>query len=143
MLRHTLLALPLLLCTGAAMAQSPSNPAYLVSQFEITDAANFQKFGVASNPLVKAHGGEFLSRRNKVVAAVGDPPKNVTIVRFPSMEKAQEYLQSAKYKALIPNRDASARFHSLLYRAAILLLNDLGSGVKYSPPLLFYRPTAS
>ena len=120
MLRYPLLALPLLLCAGAAMAQSTLNPAYLVAEFEITDAANYQKFGAASNSVVKAHGGEFLSRRNKVAAAVGGPPKNVTIVRFPSMEKAQEYLQSAEYKALIPNRDASARFHSFVVQGGDL-----------------------
>ena len=120
MLRHTLLALPLLLCTGAAMAQSTSNPAYLVAEYEITDAANFQKWGVASNSVGKAHGAEVLSRRNKVAAAAGDPPKNVTIVRFPSMEKAQEYLQSVEYKALIPNRDASAKFRSFVVQGGDL-----------------------
>ena len=120
MLRHTLLVLPLLLCTGAAMAQSTSNPAYLVAEFEITDAANFQKFGAAGNSVLKAHGGEFLSRRNKIAAAAGDPPKNVTIVRFPSMEKAQEYLQSAEYKAIVPNRDASARFRSFVVQGGDL-----------------------
>lgn len=120
MLRHTLLALPLLLCAEIAMAQTTSNPAYLVAEFEITDAANYQKFGVASNPVVKAHGGEFLSRRNKVATAAGDPPKSVTIVRFPSMEKAQEYLQSAEYKALIPNRDASAKFRSFVVQGGDL-----------------------
>jgi uncharacterized protein (DUF1330 family) len=92
----------------------------LVAEYEITDAANFQKWGVASNSVGKAHGAEVLSRRNKVAAAAGDPPKNVTIVRFPSMEKAQEYLQSAEYKALIPNRDASAKFRSFVVQGGDL-----------------------
>ena len=93
MLRQVILVMPLMLMSAGAMAQP--KPAYLIAEFDVTDAARYQKFGVASNSIVKAYGGEFLSRRNKAISAAGDPPKNVTIVMFPSMEKAQAYLGSA------------------------------------------------
>jgi uncharacterized protein (DUF1330 family) len=120
MLRQAAFALSLLLVAPVAFAQSKPGPVYLVAEFEITDPAGFKKFGEATNPIVKSYGGEFLSRLNKVTPAVGDPPKSVTIVSFPRLEKAQEYFASPEYKALVPNRDKSAKFRSYLVQSGDL-----------------------
>lgn len=115
MFRQAILYLPLLFTGATAFAQTPpASPAYLVAEFEVIDPAGWQKFAQATSAPVKEHGGEFLSRRNKVYPAAGDPPKEATIIRFPSLEKAQAYLASSEYKALIPNRDKSAKFRSFL-----------------------------
>ena len=120
MLRRAVLSLPLLLASAAALAQPNPPPVYLVAEFEVTDPAGFQRFGEATTPLVKAYGGEFLSRRNKVISAVGDSPKNVAIVSFSSLEKTQAYLESTEYKALVANRDASSKFRSYLVQGGDL-----------------------
>lgn len=117
MLRQAAFVLPMLLIASVAFAQPKAGPVYLVAEFEVTDPAVFKKFGAATNPLVKAHGGEFLSRLNKVTPAAGDVPKNVTILSFPSLEKAQEYLASPDYKALVPDRDKSSKFRSYLVQS--------------------------
>lgn len=100
--------------TSSAFAQTKPAPAYLIAEYEVTDAASFKKFGEASNPIVKAHGGQFVSRGNKVVPFAGEPPKSATVVMFESMAKAQAYSQSAEYKAIIPLRDKGAKFRSYL-----------------------------
>jgi uncharacterized protein (DUF1330 family) len=113
MKRAAIIGLGILALTAAhAVAQSKPAPAYIVAEFEVIDPDGFKQFGAATNPVVKAYGGQFLSRGNKPVAAAGEPPKAVTIVMFESMEKAQAYLKSAEYKALIPNRDKSAKFRN-------------------------------
>ena len=89
-------------------------PAYLVAEFEVTDAAGFQQWATTVAPVFKAYGGQFLVRANKPVAHAGEAPKATTIVMFESMEKAQGYLSSAEYKAHIPDRDKSSKFRSYL-----------------------------
>src|SRR3954466_5641174 len=69
MLRQAILSLPLLVADAAALAQPNPLPVYLVAEFEVIAPAGFQKFGEATPPLVKARGGEFLSRRNKIIPA--------------------------------------------------------------------------
>src|SRR3954465_11075678 len=88
MLRQAILSFPLLVAGATALAQPNPLPVYLVTEFEVIDPAGFQKFGEATTPLVEAQGGKFLPRRNKITPVVGDPPKNVTIISFPSLEKA-------------------------------------------------------
>jgi uncharacterized protein (DUF1330 family) len=115
MLRHAILCLPFLFGGVSAHAQTGSTTsAYLVAEFEVTDPVGFKKFAEATNAPVKAHGGEFLARLNKVIPAAGDPPKSVAIIRFPSAEKAEAYLASAEYKALVPERDRSSKFRSFI-----------------------------
>jgi uncharacterized protein (DUF1330 family) len=89
-------------------------PAYLIAEYEVLDAASMKKFGEASNPIVKAHGGQFVARRSSITPVIGDAPKSVTVIMFESVEKAKGYFQSAEYKAILPLRDAGAKFRSYI-----------------------------
>jgi uncharacterized protein (DUF1330 family) len=89
-------------------------PPYLVAEFEVTDAASFRQWGTTVNPILKAYGGQFLVRANKPVAHAGEAPKATAIVMFESMEKAQAYLSSAEYRAVVPDRDKSSKLRSYL-----------------------------
>lgn len=113
-------ALCFLALTVSAHAQPKPTAAYLVAEFEVLDAASLKKFGEASNPIVKAHGGQFVARRSKITALIGEAPKNVTIVRFDSLEQAQAYFHSAEYKAIIPLRDAGAKYRTYVVEAGDL-----------------------
>ena len=100
--------------TSGALAQPKTTPAYLIAEFDVLDAASLKKFGEASNAVVKAHGGQFLSRRSKITSVIGEPPKNVTVIMFESLAKAQAYYQSAEYKAIVPLRDAGAKYRTYI-----------------------------
>ena len=111
MRQMTIAAFGFLLLTAAPSVAAPT---YLVAEFEVIDAAGFKEWGQAVGPIGKAHGAQVLSRGQTPVAAVGEPPKQATIILFESMEKAQAYLSAPEYKALAPKRDKAAKFRSFL-----------------------------
>ena len=45
---------------------------------------------------------------------IGEAPKSVTVIMFESAEKAKDYFQSSEYKAILPLRDAGAKFRSYI-----------------------------
>ncbi len=116
-MRTLALALCILALTSSAFAQPKPTPAYLIAEYDVLDADSMKKFGEASNPIIKAHGGQFIARRSKIVPAIGEAPKTVTIVMFESLAKAQAYFQAPEYKAIIPLRDKGAKFRSYLVEA--------------------------
>ena len=104
----------LAISVSSVYAQTKSSPAYLVAELEIIDPSSMKQFVEASNPIVKAHGGEFISRGGKVVPGFGTAPKLVTIIRFENLEKAQAYYDSKEYKAIIPIRDKAVKYRGYL-----------------------------
>ena len=109
-----ILTASLCLVALATSSFAQQRPAYLVAEYEVIDAASMKKFGEASNPIVKAHGGQFVARRTTVTPVIGEAPKSVTVIMFESVEKAKGYFQSAEYKAILPLRDAGAKFRSYI-----------------------------
>jgi uncharacterized protein (DUF1330 family) len=95
----TIAAFGFLLLTAAPSVAAPT---YLVAEFEVIDAAGFKEWGQAVSPIGKAHGAQVLSRGQTPVAAVGEPPKQATIILFESMEKAEAY-RLRNTKLLLPS----------------------------------------
>ena len=111
MRQMTSAAFGFLLLTAAPGVAAPT---YLIAEFEVIDAAALKEWGQAVAPIGNAYGAQIVSRGQTPVAAVGEPPKRVTIVQFESMEKAQAYLAAPEYTALAPKRDKAAKFRSFL-----------------------------
>ena len=96
------------LSTGAFAQQ---RPAYLIAEYEVIDAASMKKFGEASNPIVKAHGGQFVARRSNITPVIGEAPKSVS--RDPENTVPGEIgwmleCQNASYKVML-NPHAAAK----------------------------------
>lgn len=90
-------------------AQSKSK-AYLVTETEVIDTAALAIYSPLVAAAVKAAGGRRIGTQGgKIVAFVGDPPKRVGISEWDSLEKAQEYRNSAAYKSLAPQRDKALK----------------------------------
>jgi uncharacterized protein (DUF1330 family) len=115
MIRHALLAMPLLLGSFSAYGQTTPSPVYMIAEVDITDPAGYPAYGQAVSKIMTDHGAEFIARRGVVTPGIGDPPKAVNLIRFPSLEKAKGYLESAEYKALIPTRDKVAKFRTYFF----------------------------
>lgn len=84
--------------------------AYFVTELEIIDAAAQKAFGKAVGAAQKAAGGRNLGTANgKVVAFVGQAPKNVGIVEFDSLDQAVAWRNSKAFKDLGPQRDKAVK----------------------------------
>jgi uncharacterized protein (DUF1330 family) len=60
-------------------------------------------------PAISKAGGNLVVS-DKVIAVVGDAPQRVGVTEFPSMEKAQAWIDSAERKALTAQRDKAIKF---------------------------------
>ena len=108
--------------TASAFGQQKQVPVYFIAEYDVLlDAASLKKFAEAATPIAKAYGGQVVARRTKIVPGLGEAPRGVTIIMFENVEKAQAYFESAEYKAIIPLRDAAAKYRSYIVEAGDLL----------------------
>jgi len=86
---------------------SKSKPkAYQVTEVEIIDAEAYKTLGKAVGATQQQEGFRILtSAFGRVVAFVGEPPKNVGIAEFDSLEQLMAYRNSQAFKDLAPQRD--------------------------------------
>lgn len=84
--------------------------AYVINDMEVTDPATFEQYKQLSPPTVAQYGGRFLARGGACTAAEGDwLPKRLVILEFPSVERAQAWLESPEYAPARALRQRSAR----------------------------------
>jgi uncharacterized protein (DUF1330 family) len=84
---------------------------YQVSEVEILDAAAYKAFIQAVRETVQqqASGRILASANAKVIASVGDPPKQVGISEFDSLEQAEAYRNSQTFKDLAALRNKAIK----------------------------------
>lgn len=103
---------------GAAVVQGvhaqAKPPAYTIAEIDVTDPATFQKYGEATGKGIPAAGGRFIVRGGKTFVINGAPPKQIVVIQWDSLEKAQTYFESEAYKQLVPIRDKSASFRAFV-----------------------------
>jgi uncharacterized protein (DUF1330 family) len=84
--------------------------AYQVTELEIIDEAAWQDFVKAVRAAQQTASGRNLrTAKGKVVAFVGDPPKNVGITEFDSLDQAVAYRNSQAFKDLDPQRNKAIK----------------------------------
>jgi uncharacterized protein (DUF1330 family) len=101
---HRYLALGLGMLSGAVLgaaavnglrAQDKAPGAYAVLDVsEIVDPTMMQEIVAKAAPSVKAGGGRYLARTDKITALSGTPPKRVVILAFDSVEQAKAWYNS-------------------------------------------------
>lgn len=103
---------------GAAIVQTvhgQTKPAaYTISEIEVTDPATFKKYGEATGTAIPAAGGRFIVRGGKSFVLNGPPPKQIVVIQWDSLDKAQAFFESEGYKQLIPIRDKSSNFRAFV-----------------------------
>jgi uncharacterized protein (DUF1330 family) len=108
------LALVVGAAVGAAAVQglhAQAKPkAYQVTELEIIDAEAWKTFVQAVRATQQqASGRNFRTAGGKIVAFVGDPPKNVGITEFDSLDQAVAYRNSQAFKDLDPLRNKAIK----------------------------------
>ncbi|NNE23278.1 MAG: DUF1330 domain-containing protein [Rhizobiales bacterium] len=90
--------------------------AYAIGQLDIFDADEYQKYLAGLMPVFERYGGELLATSNNSTAVVeGDwaLPKTV-IMKFPSLQHAQNWHTDPDYQALAEHRRRSAKANLVL-----------------------------
>ncbi|MFL5031205.1 MAG: DUF1330 domain-containing protein [Xanthobacteraceae bacterium] len=108
------LALVVGAAVGAAAVQglhAQAKPkAYQVTELEIIDAEAWKTFVQAVRAAQQqASGRNLRTTRGKVVSFVGDPPKNVGLTEFDSLDQAVAYRNSQAFKDLDPLRNKAIK----------------------------------
>ena len=84
--------------------------AYQVTELEIIDAEAWKTFVQAVRASQQqASGRNLRTAGGKIVAFVGDPPKNVGITEFDSLDQAVAYRNSPAFKDLDPLRNKAIK----------------------------------
>jgi uncharacterized protein (DUF1330 family) len=81
---------------------------------EVTDPATFQKYAEATGKGIPAAGGRVIARGGKTFVVNGTAPKQIVLIQWDSLEKAQAFFESDAYKQLIPIRDKGSNFRAFV-----------------------------
>ena len=72
--------------------------AYAIFEINITDPERYEDYKRLAPPALAAYGGRYLTRGGRTEVMEGDwTPGRIVIVEFPSIEKAQDFLDSPEY----------------------------------------------
>ncbi len=84
--------------------------AYWIAHVTVTDADAYGEYAKRATGAIEAHGGEFLARATRTIWLEGNERARNVVVRFPSVEDAEQCYRSAAYQeALSYARGASER----------------------------------
>jgi uncharacterized protein (DUF1330 family) len=114
-LRTVILALTVGVALGALGVQTlqaqARPPAYVVGEIEVADPDRyFKEYVPSAMKAIADGGGKYIVRNGKSVALFGEPPKALAIMRFDSLEKAQEVFGSKAYTDAKAIGDRYAKF---------------------------------
>jgi uncharacterized protein (DUF1330 family) len=93
----------------AQPAASVTAPAYYISEFELTDPEGIRPYSAAVEATFAPFGGRYAARGGKVVSLEGESGKRVIMIVFPSLEQAQAWYDSPRYREILPVRQRSAK----------------------------------
>ena len=89
--------------------------AYIIANVTVTGAAQYDEYRRLSTLAMKAHGAEVCVRGGAVQVLEGDwQPDRVVVLKFPSIEKAKAFNESAEYMAARQARRGAAVMRMVL-----------------------------
>ncbi len=74
-------------------------PAYVVLDIDVTDPVTYEEYKQLSPVSLAAYGGTFVARGGQTEVLEGSwKPKRLVILRFESVERAKQWLDSEEYR---------------------------------------------
>lgn len=82
---------------------------YLIANLVIQDADRYRQYEKGFFPILKKHGGSFVTFDDKTTTFEGEapPPGRLVIFRFPSEAAAKAWYDDPEYQALSEHRRAA------------------------------------
>ena len=93
---------------------------YMVANLQIHDAERYREYEKGFFPILKKHGGEFITYDDNIIHFEGDTPLKgrVILFSFPSLKHANEWYSDPDYQSISEHRRASVT-------STITLINGL------------------
>lgn len=90
-------------------------PVYAIVNLHVTDATTYREYEKGFFPLLKRHGGEFVTYDDASLTLEGSSPRTgrMIIFKFPSEASAREWFADPDYQALSEHRRAGTRMEFL------------------------------
>ena len=89
--------------------------AYIIANVDVKDPQQYEEYKRLSTIAMKAHGAEVCIRGGEVQVLEGDwAPKRLVMLKFPSMEQARAFNDSAQYSAARKAREGVAVMRMVL-----------------------------
>lgn len=86
-------------------------PAYLIVESDVRDPQAFEAYKAAAPSIVAKWGGKYLVRGGAMAVLEGGwSPKRLTVLEFPSLEKAKAFYASPEYQKVAKLRQGNAVF---------------------------------
>ena len=94
---------------------TPSVPVFVLANLVVQDAAEYRKYEKGFFPLLKRHGGEFVTFDDEPLHFEGQAPRpgRMIIFKFPSEQQARDWYADADYQALSEYRRAGTHLEFL------------------------------
>ena len=92
---------------------------YVIAQIDVTDQAAYDEYKQQVPATVAAYGGEFVVRGGAMDVLEGEAPyPRLVIVKFPSVEQARRWYESAEYAGPLALRKSASRGNLFLVEGA-------------------------
>jgi uncharacterized protein (DUF1330 family) len=92
---------------------------YLYAEFNVLDAAEFEKYREKVGAVAASFGGRYVVRRAEPEVLDGQwSPKRLVIIEFDSPERVRAFYDSPAYQAILPHRLNATEGHVLLLTGA-------------------------
>jgi len=89
--------------------------ALLINLMTVKDGAKIQEYAKRVGPIVSQYGGNVVTKGAVKSVAVGDISASAAaVIRFPSIDAINDFLNDANYAPLVPIRDAGADVNFIL-----------------------------
>jgi uncharacterized protein (DUF1330 family) len=89
--------------------------AYIIANVDVKNPEQYEEYKRLSSIAMKAHGAEVCTRGGKLEVLEGDwTPSRVVLLKFPSVEQARKFYDSAEYSAARKAREGIAVMRMVL-----------------------------
>lgn len=86
-------------------------PVYIIANFQVEDAARYREYEKGFFPILKEHGGSFVTYDDNTETLEGESPRTgrIVVFSFPSEEAARGWYADPNYQALSEHRRAGTK----------------------------------
>jgi uncharacterized protein (DUF1330 family) len=88
---------------------------YIIVELDVTDPEKFEEYRKLVPPVIEMYGGEYIVRGGETQVLEGDwDPKRIVVLKFESVQRVMEFMNSEEYAPVKQIRLDSANSNVLV-----------------------------